>query len=915
MAAEAAISLLIERLQVWLEEEQVDYPQHVLPIQQATDELQKFLGNLRSGNKSHESYQSFQLWETSILPIVYKVEDMVDTFLVRTATQKKKGFSKTNPLTRPLKFQRESPFVNEIKKFDTEWGEIRAQLANHSGEVTVSESNFPIHQQGRLTQLSGKNLDCTDEESYMIGFEETIEHLADALTTDQWRQGRSRVISVVGRSGSGKTKLAQMVYNIARVRQHFTFCHWTYISRAFEAEKVLVPMYERLIGGKVGRNLPHKELRRRLYDVLQTKRYLIVMDDIWTPSIWDELRDVFPDSKNGSRILITTRNKDIASYADPRCLALEPRLLKDADSWRLFMKRAGIAEDDMNNSELIKHKDGILRKCKGLPQAVSLLGGLLSRKEFMEWSRVLEHPTFGEGNSSISDILALSYQDLPSPLKPVFLYLGTFPRAFEINVRRLYQLWLAEGLARPLHSQERDLAQEDLLEKYFEELLRRNMVEVLRCKSDGSPKTCRLPGILYDFFYSKAVDMGLFYIHRKSDYASKEPPNLNVRRLAEHLDIKSYPTLDPYIQCLRSYISLNTPRRYTPAREIGIFIDNIVTKQGFGLLRVLDLEGVYKPTLSKSLGKLLQLRYLGLRWTALDSLPASVGNLPYLETLDLKHTNIDTLPRSIWSARNLRHLYVNEIHLNMSIPEPSTWSLINLRTLWGLFIGDNKSLFDRSVTDRLVGLKNLGLTCNSRTAQVTAQWISQLTNLRTLRLRSKDIYGQPSGLELSPMNTHVSLSNVYLIGELLTPMLPPENNASFLSPNLKVLTLSFSNLKVDPMPILGKLPQLHMLRLFARSYTGKQMACHHEGFPKLRVLKLWMLEKLEDWIIKQGAMPCLRELEIRHCGRLVSADGLQQLSSLKELMLTNMPMKFVDDAKGRMGEDVAITINNWVFQV
>lgn len=235
---------------------------------------------------------------------------------------------------------------------------------------------------------------------------------------------------------------------------------------------------------------------------------------------------------------------------------------------------------------------------------------------------------------------------------------------------------------------EQNMATEDLAEKYFKELINRGLIEVARLRSDGSPKTCHMPGILWDFFFPKAVDSRHFHAHNTTDYTSAKPPKFNVWGLAEYVGSKSYPSFDPYIQYLRSYVSFNTRKRDLPALEIGMFLNTIVTKRGFGLLRVLDLEGAYKPMLPEILRKFLHLKYLGLRWAFLDSLPKSIGNLPYLETLDVEHTNIITLPSSIWKAKNLRHLYLNKIHFDMSFQRPSDGSLTNLRTLWGLYIGN-----------------------------------------------------------------------------------------------------------------------------------------------------------------------------------------------------------------------------------
>ena len=118
-----------------------------------------------------------------------------------------------------------------------------------------------------------------------------------------------------------------------------------------------------------------------------------------------------------------------------------------------------------------------------------------------------------------------------------------------------------------------------------------------------------------------------------------------------------------------------------------------------------------------------------------------------------------------------------------------------------------------------------------------------------------------------------------------------------------------SKLEKDPMLELGELPQLNTLRLFARSYVGSEMTCPHGHFLQLRVLKLWKLENLEQWTVKEGSMPQLQELEIRDCEKLKSSDGLSWLPALKEFILTNMAKDFVADFR-RLGRDILLT-NKW----
>ncbi|GAU16963.1 hypothetical protein TSUD_37210 [Trifolium subterraneum] len=84
--------------------------------------------------------------------------------------------------------------------------------------------------------------------------------------------------------------------------------------------------------------------------------------------------------------------------------------------------------------------------------------------------------------------------------------------------------------------------------------------------------------------------------------------------------------------------------------------------------------------------------------------------------------------------------------------------------------------------------------------------------------------------------------------------------------------------------------EMATLCLLAEAYAGQTMVCESQSFPQLHVLKFWVLEKLEEWKIDQGALPCLKQLEIRSCPRLKRLPGgLEHVKTLLELKLKNMP--------------------------
>ena len=148
----------------------------------------------------------------------------------------------------------------------------------------------------------------------------------------------------------------------------------------------------------------------------------------------------------------------------------------------------------------------IVKKCRGLPLAIVVLGGLLSRREatFEEWLKVLQsaHWQLLQDPAQCIDILALSYHDLPYYLKPCFLYFGLFPEDFESSARRLILLWVAEGFVQP-RGQE---PLEDVAEDYLVELVGRSMVQIAAKKLNGRTKTIRIHDLLRELSIKKGKE-------------------------------------------------------------------------------------------------------------------------------------------------------------------------------------------------------------------------------------------------------------------------------------------------------------------------------------------------------------------------------------------------------------------------
>ncbi|KAF8035529.1 hypothetical protein BT93_C1530 [Corymbia citriodora subsp. variegata] len=576
-----------------------------------------------------------------------------------------------------------------------------------------------------------------------------------------------------------------------------------------------------------------------------------------------------------------------------------------------------------DGQKLLNEEKAVLNTCQDSPLHISLLGGLLANAGVQERAALVEHGS----QMSLDDLLKLSYQKLPAQLKPCFIYMVLFPRATPIPTRKLVRLWLAEGLLDShCYDGEGKLTRppEDVGDTFILELAERNVIDVVSWRMDGSPKTCYMLNSLYDEIRPMAMDAGFLYVHdaRKSkdkndgDPTSQQqqppaqPRETKVRWLAEHTNIvkdnrgSSNPVLK--LGYTSSFLSF-CRRRGMLTKDFSTFLKNMTSKTAYSLLRVLDLEGVYKPSLRGVLHKLVLLKYLGLRSTALHSIPKAVADLQYLETLDIKDTYITSLPNSFWMARNLRHLHLNWFYINLKTilkARSNNVALTQLQTLSGLVIGEVKenSVHMDSLTKLKLYLHQLDRVTSGSTGKAVADWISSgLTNLQSLTFGVtkkaklvKEAESATSQIGLLPelsLSKHRKLFRLYLLGQLDKPTW-----TQFLPVSLQVLTLSGSRVEADMMPELGSLLRhLRTFRLLANSFLGTSLRFGENGFPSLMILKIWKLPKLKMLIIEKGAMPNLRELELRH---LESFETIKGLESFETSFETIKGMESFETIKG-----------------
>ncbi|KAL2551428.1 NB-ARC domain-containing protein [Forsythia ovata] len=208
--------------------------------------------------------------------------------------------------------------------------------------------------------------------------------------------------------GLGKTTLVNKVYNNPSVVYQFYKRAWCVVSQTYNKKHVLIDILSSMRNLKREKivNMDDESLAKDLYKSLKGRRDLIVMDDIWDTKPWDDLKRYFPDDGTRSRILFTTRNKNVCSEASPRSVISTLPFLSEDECWELLRRK--VFQDKNSPQELLDIRKQIAANCCGLPLAVVVIAGVIANMEKKAhlWQKQHHHLSI---NYNYTNILSLPF--------------------------------------------------------------------------------------------------------------------------------------------------------------------------------------------------------------------------------------------------------------------------------------------------------------------------------------------------------------------------------------------------------------------------------------------------------------------------------------------------------------------------
>ncbi|PRQ43902.1 putative toll-like receptor, P-loop containing nucleoside triphosphate hydrolase [Rosa chinensis] len=459
---------------------------------------------------------------------------------------------------------------------------------------------------------------------------EAIDKVMEAL-----KDGEATTIGVYGMGGVGKTAMVKHVGVQAEEKKLFNKAIMAAVSQQPDLKKIQQEFAETL-GLEFKGTTEIVRARELKEKIMRETGILIILDDIWQTIKFSDIG--IPSHKElqtcNSKVLMTTRSFKVCHSMGSHA-KIPLNTLSKGDSWRLFVREAGISSDKSSNFCDVASE--VARECAGLPMALIAVARALRGEGLDGWKEAARQlkasqPPIPEDEGDVFKCIKLSYDYLKSnDSKSCFLLCCLFPEDYDIPIEYLFKYGMFQG-SNLLRARERTHSVVKAL---------KDSSLLLDGRYDG---LVRMHDVIRDMAMRISLSEGPRFWVIKDGYEMKNWPNYAI-------SIKHNSKLPKELVCPNLQILLLQARSLKEIPKYFFASQNE--------LRVLDLSYNDISLLPQSISFLTNLRALYLDHCKNITDISVIGKLHKLEILKMKSNGLRELPREIGQLTNLRMLDVS----------------------------------------------------------------------------------------------------------------------------------------------------------------------------------------------------------------------------------------------------------------
>ncbi|KAL1189889.1 putative disease resistance protein [Cardamine amara subsp. amara] len=535
-------------------------------------------------------------------------------------------------------------------------------------EILLSRGVFDeVTQRGPIQKVEEKLF-----HQKIVGQEELIES-----TWNNIMENGVGILGIYGMGGVGKTTLLSQINNKFLIANNqFDIVIWVVVSKNTTVERIQEDIGKRL--EIYNENWEKKTENEKACDInkyLQTKRYVLLLDDMWRKVDLAKVGIPVP-KRNGSKIVFTTRSNDVCGRMGVDKEIKVTCMMWD-DAWELFTKN--MEENIKSHPDILEVARSVAKKCNGLPLALNVIGDVMARKKTVEeWhhaANVLSSSAveFSGMEAEILSILKFSYDDLADEkTKACFLFCALFPEDYEVGKDDLIDYWVGHKFINGTR------------DKYEGYAIIGTLIDACLLMETESKDKVKMHDVIRDMALWIPSGVGgpqgqLVFVEENA----RETPKVKDQEALTSISLMCN-------RIEKACGSLNCPNLATVLLQDNRLRN--ISQEFFcrvPVLKVLDLSLNANLTRLPNISHLVSLRYLNLSCTGLKNLPDGLYELCELIYLNLEHTymlkkidgisalsslqvlrlygsGIDTSDHVVDEIRSLEHLYQLTITLRSS---------------------------------------------------------------------------------------------------------------------------------------------------------------------------------------------------------------------------------------------------------